>query len=327
MGRWICMAGFRYSCHLWQNHSSMNWHRSSSVYRWKAVGSGTNRRNLPFHLPANCSRCCLIFLRRQVWKALIMGITQPVVNFLLAKLALNAEIYICTMIGRRVTGSVRRGRDLMVRTADGACSLRAAGRVRTTSGILNAWEVLYLLFANRLADEGCSLEEDEIFNSSVRYQMPEDALLMDEGWFCSASTTSQTSFRFRYADVLLMKAEAMERNDGDGRAEYNMVRACRFAYAQVFAAIWKTVGLCWRAKPVTVRTHPFRQVPSSPRIFVLFSPFSRPFHRLPDTSAGALPSMVSWFRTKWYGKWNSLHPISSWWWRVFVTLSLFQSFL
>ena len=39
------------------------------------------------------------------------------------------------------------------------------------------------------------------------------------------SRPAKPLFRFRYADVLLMKAEAMERNDGDGRAEYKMVRA------------------------------------------------------------------------------------------------------
>ena len=79
--------------------------------------------------------------------------------------------------------------------------------------------------ANRLADEGCSLEEDEVFNSSARYLMPKDALVMDEADSVLHSRPAKPLFRFRYADVLLMKAEAMERNDGDGRAEYNMVRA------------------------------------------------------------------------------------------------------
>lgn len=55
--------------------------------------------------------------------------------------------------------------------------------------------------------------------------MPKDVLVMDEADSVQYSRPAKPLFRFRYADVLLMKAEAMERNDGDGRAEYNMVRA------------------------------------------------------------------------------------------------------
>ena len=152
-------------------------------------------------------------------------ITQPVVNFLLAKLALNAEIY---MYNDWAQGYRKRpkGRDLefMVRTADGASLITGGKASENRSKILNAWETC-IFYCNRLADEGCSLEEDEIFNSSARYQMPEDALLMDEADSVQHPRPAKPLFRFRYTDVLLMKAEAMERNDGDGRAEYNMVRA------------------------------------------------------------------------------------------------------
>lgn len=152
-------------------------------------------------------------------------ITQPVVNFLLAKLALNAEIY---MYNDWAQGYRKRpkGRDLefMVRTADGASLITGGKASENRSKILNAWETC-IFYCNRLADEGCSLEEDEIFNSSVRYQMPEDALVMDEADSVQHPRPAKPLFRFRYTDVLLMKAEAMERNDGDGRAEYNMVRA------------------------------------------------------------------------------------------------------
>ena len=46
---------------------------------------------------------------------------------------------------------------------------------------------------------------------------------MDEADSVQHPRPAKPLFRFRYTDVLLMKAEAMERNDGDGRAEYNMV--------------------------------------------------------------------------------------------------------
>lgn len=128
-------------------------------------------------------------------------ITQPVVNFLLAKLALNAEIY---MYNDWAQGYRKRpkGRDLefMVRTADGASLITGGKASENRSKILNAWETC-IFYCNRLADEGCSLEEDEIFNSSARYQMPKDALLMDEADSVQYSRPAKPLFRFRYADV------------------------------------------------------------------------------------------------------------------------------
>lgn len=235
-------------------------------------------------------------------------ITQPVVNFLLAKLALNAEIY---MYNDWAQGYRKRpkGRNLefMVRTADGASLITGGKASENRSRILNAWETC-IFYCNRLADEGCSLEEDEIFNSSARYLMPKDALVMDEADSVLHSRPAKPLFRFRYADVLLMKAEAMERNDGDGRAEYNMVVRMPFCLRASLRLpiFWKTVRLCWRARLVTVRTLSVSASSSSPRIFaVLFSPLSRP---LPSSSrylSEALPSMASWFRTKDMRQWNS----------------------
>lgn len=152
-------------------------------------------------------------------------ITQPVINFLLAKLAFNAEIYTFDDWTR---GYKKRPKGkkihFVVQTADGASLLNGGTAGENRSKELNAWETC-IFYCNRLADEGCSLEEDEIFNSSARYLMPKDALVMDEADSVLHSRPAKPLFRFRYADVLLMKAEAMERNDGDGRAEYNMVRA------------------------------------------------------------------------------------------------------
>ena len=312
------MAGFRYSC-LRQNHSSMNRHRALRLLmkscRLRANGSEI------FHFIFSELQQVLPYLPQT--SSLEEGshygrITQPVVNFLLAKLALNAEIY---MYNDWAQGYRKRpkGRDLefMVRTADGASLITGGKASENRSRILNAWETC-IFYCNRLADEGCSLEEDEIFNSSARYLMPKDALVMDEADSVLHSRPAKPLFRFRYADVLLMKAEAMERNDGDGRAEYNMVRAHAGLPARKFslANIRKTVRLCWRARLVTVRTLSVSASSSSPRIFaVLFSPLSRP---LPSSSrylSEALPSMASWFRTKDMRLWNSpklftLHPIA-----------------
>lgn len=127
-------------------------------------------------------------------------ITQPVVNFLLAKLALNAEIY---MYNDWAQGYRKRpkGRDLefMVRTADGASLITGGKASENRSRILNAWETC-IFYCNRLADEGCSLEEDEIFNSSARYLMPKDALVMDEADSVLHSRPAKPLFRFRFAD-------------------------------------------------------------------------------------------------------------------------------
>ena len=103
------------------------------------------------------------------------------VNFLLAKLALNAEIYMYKRLGAGYRKRPKLGRDLefMVRTADGALAHYGRQASENRSRILNAGKTC-IFYCNRLADEGCSLEEDEIFNSSVRYLMPKDALVMDE---------------------------------------------------------------------------------------------------------------------------------------------------
>ena len=79
---------------------------------------------------------------------------------------------------------------------------------------------------------------------------------------------------------------------------------------------WKTVRLCWRARPVTVRTSSVSASSSSHRIFaVLFSPLLRPVPSSSRYLSGVLPSMASWFRTKDMRQWNSqklftLHPIA-----------------
>lgn len=131
-------------------------------------------------------------------------ITKPVVNYLLAKMALNAETY---TFDDWTKGYKKRPRgrniDFMVQTADGASLLNDLKASENRSKKLNAWETC-IYYCDALAAEGYSLDEDVIF--------------------CSTGTPV-ARFLFRYTDVLLMKSEANIRNGEDGRTELNMVRA------------------------------------------------------------------------------------------------------
>lgn len=141
-------------------------------------------------------------------------ITKPVVNYLLAKMALNAEIY---TFDDWTKGYKKRPRgrniDFMVQTADGASLLNDLKASENRSKKLNAWETC-IYYCDALAAEGYSLDEDVIFCSTdSRTALP------------SRTGTPVARFLFRYTDVLLMKSEANIRNGEDGRTELNMVRA------------------------------------------------------------------------------------------------------
>lgn len=135
-------------------------------------------------------------------------ITKPVVNYLLAKMALNAEIYTfddwTKGYKKRPKG---RNIDFMVQTADGASLLNDLKASENRSKKLNVWETC-IYYCDALAAEGYSLDEDVIFCSTG-----------------SRTGTPVARFLFRYTDVLLMKSEANIRNGEDGRTELNMVRA------------------------------------------------------------------------------------------------------
>ena len=136
-------------------------------------------------------------------------ITKPVVNYLLAKMALNAEIYTfddwTKGYKKRPKG---RNIDFMVQTADGASLLNDLKASENRSKKLNAWETC-IYYCDALAAEGYSLDEDVIFCSTgSRTALP------------SRTGTPVARFLFRYTDVLLMKSEANIR-----RTELNMVRA------------------------------------------------------------------------------------------------------
>lgn len=141
-------------------------------------------------------------------------ITKPVVNYLQAKMALNAEIYTYDDWTKGYKKRPRgRNIDFMVQTADGASLLNDLKASENRSKKLNAWETC-IYYCDALAAEGYTLDEDVIFCSSSSCT----ALL-------GSSCTPAAHFLFRYTDVLLMKSEANIRNGEDGRTELNMVRA------------------------------------------------------------------------------------------------------
>lgn len=90
-------------------------------------------------------------------------ITQPVVNFLLAKLALNAEIY---MYDDWTQGYASRpkGSDIHFSVPASDASLRNGDKVDCRK--LNAWETC-IYYCDKLAEEGYVLESDDSFNFST----------------------------------------------------------------------------------------------------------------------------------------------------------------
>ena len=131
-------------------------------------------------------------------------ITQPVINFLLAKLAFNAEIYTFDDWTR---GYKKRPKGkkihFVVQTADGASLLNGGTAGENRSKELNAWETC-IFYCDKLAAEGYGLEENEIFNSSTYAR-----LLRENGGSHLVETEHlKPLFRFCYLDVLLMKEKA-----------------------------------------------------------------------------------------------------------------------
>ena len=131
-------------------------------------------------------------------------ITQPVINFLLAKLAFNAEIYTFDDWTR---GYKKRPKGkkihFVVQTADGASLLNGGTAGENRSKELNAWETC-IFYCDKLAAEGYGLEENEIFNSSTYAR-----LLRENGGSHLVETEHlKPLFRFCYPEVLLMKEKA-----------------------------------------------------------------------------------------------------------------------
>ena len=125
-------------------------------------------------------------------------ITQPVVNFLLAKLALNAEIY---TYDDWTNGYAHRpsGKDIMfdVPAGDGNTLVNGdTGKNSLSNGFLkkNAWETC-IYYCNQLAKEGYALEDDYAFNFSTHNETSKENIFtipMDKNIY-----TNQFHYLFR----------------------------------------------------------------------------------------------------------------------------------
>ena len=166
-------------------------------------------------------------------------ITQPVVNFLLAKLALNAEIY---MFDDWTEGYAKRpkGKDIyfMVQTADGAYSLKAGKASEHRSMKLNAWETC-IYYCDKLASEGYDLEEDDAFNFSTHNETSKENIFtipMDKNIYTNQFHYLFRSYHYTHggalgwgsengtcATISTMKANRYGETDEDTRCRMNFV--------------------------------------------------------------------------------------------------------
>ena len=115
-------------------------------------------------------------------------ITQPVVNFLLAKLALNAEIY---MYDDWTLGYANRPKGSDIHFSVPAVSDASS---RSGSKELNAWETC-IYYCNQLAAEGYVLESDDAFNFSTHNETSKENIFtipMDKNIY-----TNQFHYLFR----------------------------------------------------------------------------------------------------------------------------------
>ena len=166
-------------------------------------------------------------------------ITQPVVNFLLAKLALNAEIY---MYDDWTKGYDKRpkGKDIyfVVEPATGATTLKSGKAVETRSRELNAWETC-IYYCNKLEEEGYTLEDDYAFNFSTHNETSKENIFtipMDKNIYTNQFHYLFRSYHYTHggalgwgsengtcATISTMKANHYGEADEDVRCKLNFV--------------------------------------------------------------------------------------------------------
>ena len=166
-------------------------------------------------------------------------ITQPVVNFLLAKLALNAEIY---MYDDWTKGYDKRpkGKDIyfVVEPATGATTLKSGKAVETRSRELNAWETC-IYYCNKLEEEGYALEDDYAFNFSTHNETSKENIFtipMDKNIYTNQFHYLFRSYHYTHggalgwgsengtcATIATMKANHYGEADEDARCKMNFV--------------------------------------------------------------------------------------------------------
>lgn len=161
-------------------------------------------------------------------------ITQPVVNFLLAKLALNAEIY---MYDDWTQGYASRPKG-----SDIHFSVPASDASRNGDKVdcrkLNAWETC-IYYCDKLAEEGYVLESDDSFNFSTHNETSKENIFtipMDKNIYTNQFHYLFRSYHYTHGGVLgwgsengtcatisTMKANHYGEADEDARCKMNFV--------------------------------------------------------------------------------------------------------
>ena len=162
-------------------------------------------------------------------------ITQPVVNFLLAKLALNAEIY---MYDDWTQGYASRpkGSDIHFSVPASDASLRNGDKVNCRK--LNAWETC-IYYCDKLAEEGYVLESNDSFNFSTHNETSKENIFtipMDKNIYTNQFHYLFRSYHYTHGGVLgwgsengtcatisTMKANHYGEVDEDARCKMNFV--------------------------------------------------------------------------------------------------------
>ena len=158
-------------------------------------------------------------------------ITQPVVNFLLAKLALNAEIY---MYDDWTQGYANRPKGSDIHFSVPAAEASSHGGDKE----LNAWETC-IYYCDKLAKEGYFLESDDSFNFSTHNETSKENIFtipMDKNIYTNQFHYLFRSYHYTHGGVLgwgsengtcatisTMKANHYGEADEDARCKMNFV--------------------------------------------------------------------------------------------------------
>ena len=158
-------------------------------------------------------------------------ITQPVVNFLLAKLALNAEIY---MYDDWTQGYANRPKGSDIHFSVPAADASSHGGDKE----LNAWETC-IYYCDKLAEEGYVLESDDAFNFSTHNETSKENIFtipMDKNIYINQFHYLFRSYHYTHggalgwgsengtcATISTMKANHYGEADEDARCKMNFV--------------------------------------------------------------------------------------------------------
>ena len=158
-------------------------------------------------------------------------ITQPVANFLLAKLALNAEIY---MYDDWTQGYANRPKGSDIRFSVPAADASSHDGAKE----LNAWETC-IYYCDKLAEEGYVLESDDAFNFSTHNETSKENIFtipMDKNIYTNQFHYLFRSYHYTHggalgwgsengtcATISTMKANHYGEADEDARCKMNFV--------------------------------------------------------------------------------------------------------